>query len=70
MTVARSPAVSEQPPRRHLATVDQLAERYLTPKSSMYDFLKARGAAAGVLRLGRRILIDVEVFDAYVSGQK
>lgn len=67
MTLSQQQPANGARPRRHLETVDELAERYRRPKTSMYEFLRAN-PAAGVLRLGRRILVDVDVFDKYVSN--
>ena len=67
MTVASRPALDQQPRRRNLVTIPELAERYRQPRSTLYDFLR-RTPEAGVLRIGRRIMIDVDEFDAYVRG--
>ncbi len=66
MTVAATPHEGERRSNRKLATVEELAVQYRQPKSSLYDFLR-RTPEAGVLRIGRRIMIDVDEFDAFVS---
>jgi hypothetical protein len=53
--------------RRNLVTVDELAQAYRRPKTSLYDYLRAH-PSAGVLKIGKRILVDVDEFDAYVRG--
>ena len=66
MTLSAEARHDQRPERRNLATVGELASTYRRPKSSMYDFLRTN-PGAGVLRIGRRLLVDVDVFDAYVS---
>jgi hypothetical protein len=65
MTVP-SPAPAGQAPRRNLATVAELAEAYRQPRSTLYDMLR-RTPGAGVLRIGRRIMVDVDIFDNFIS---
>jgi hypothetical protein len=55
--------------QRQLATVAELAKRYRMPKTSMYDFLREH-PEAGVVRIGRRILVDIDEFDGYVRVSK
>ena len=69
MTLAAAPNSDHPSRRRNLATVDELATEYRQPKSSMYDFLRGN-PDAGVLRIGRRILVDRDVFDAFVARHK
>ena len=59
--------IAKQHHRRHLETVSELAERYRMPKTSMYDYLRAN-PQAGVVRIGRRVLVDVVMFDRFVSA--
>ncbi len=65
MIVAPSRPTDDHP-RRRLATVDKLCAEYQTSKSTMYDFLR-RNPNAGVLRIGKKILVDVDIFDDFVS---
>jgi hypothetical protein len=64
MVTAESPTL----PRRTLATVAEIAERYRTPKATIYDLLR-RAPEAGVLRIGRKILVDVEIFDRHLRDR-
>ncbi len=66
MIVDQTPSTGDRRRRRNLETVEELAERYRRPRTSMYDFLRAN-PQAGVLRIGKRILVDVDIFDAYVT---
>ncbi len=52
-------------PRRRLLTVEQLAEEFATPKSTLYDFLR-RNPQAGVMRIGKAIRVDADEFEAFV----
>ena len=69
MTVSSPTTVDQQPRRRNLATIPELAEQYRQPRSTLYDFLR-RTPEAGVLRIGRRIMVDVDEFDAYIRGSR
>ena len=65
MTVSAIPREGERRHHRRLATVEELAAQYRQPKTTLYDFLR-RTPEAGVLRIGRRIMVDVDEFDEFV----
>ena len=54
--------------RRRLATIDEVRRDLLPlPKSSLYD-LARYGKLPGVVRVGRRILFDLDVLDAWIDS--
>lgn len=53
-------------PRRELLTVAELAERYRLPKPTAYEYLR-RHPEAGVLKFGRKVLVDAAEFDRHVT---
>ena len=54
--------------RRRLATVDEVKRDLLPlPKSSLYD-LARYGKIPGVVRVGRRVLFDLDQLEAWIES--
>jgi len=65
MTVAGLPTSSERT-RRRLGTVDDVLAVLPLPKSSLYD-LARYGRMPGVVRVGRRLLFDLDTLDDWIA---
>jgi predicted DNA-binding transcriptional regulator AlpA len=66
MTVATSPQDSERP-RRRLGTIDDVLAVLPLAKNSVYDAARY-GRMPGVVRVGRRVLFDLDVVDAWIDA--
>jgi excisionase family DNA binding protein len=66
MTVAGLATRSERP-RRRLGTVDDVLAVLPLPKSSLYD-LARYGRMPGVVRVGRRLLFDLDTLDEWIAA--
>ena len=67
MTVA-SRSIADQPvKRRRLGTIEDLLEVLPLPKSSVYDLARF-GRMPGVVRVGRRLLFDLDVIDDWIDA--
>ena len=60
------PGVRKETGRRRLATIDEVRRDLLPlPKSSLYD-LARYGKLPGVVRVGRRVLFDLDVLEEWI----
>ena len=60
------PGVRKETGRRRLATIDEVRRDLLPlPKSSLYD-LARYGKLPGVVRVGRRVLFDLDVLEDWI----
>ena len=66
MTLAAPSPVDQRPRRRRLGTIDDVLEVLPLPKSSLYD-LARYGRMPGVVRVGRRLLFDLDVLDDWID---
>lgn len=66
MTVSSAPIPDHRPQRRRLGTVDDVLAVLPLPKSSLYD-LARYGRMPGVVRVGRRLLFDLDVLDTWIG---
>ncbi len=62
------PASSTDESRRRLATIDEVRRDFLPlPKSSLYD-LARYGKLPGVVRVGRRVLFDLDQLESWIDS--
>ena len=66
MTLPTAVPTDHRPPRRRLGTIDDVLEVLPLPKSSLYD-LARYGRIPGVVRVGRRLLFDLDVLDDWID---
>jgi len=66
MTLASTEHPSERP-RRRLGTIDDVLAVLPLAKNSVYDAARY-GRLPGVVRVGRRILFDLDVLDDWIAA--
>ena len=66
MTLPAASTVDKPRQRRRLGTVDDVMDVLPLPKSSLYD-LARYGRMPGVVRVGRRLLFDLDVLDDWIG---
>ena len=67
MTLAAPSSLDQPRQRRRLGTVGDVLEVLPIPKSSLYD-LARYGRMPGVVRVGRRLLFDLDVLDEWIDA--
>ena len=67
MTVPSSPRVDPRQASRRLGTIDDVLEVLPLPKSSVYE-LARYGRMPGVVRVGRRLLFDLDVLAEWIDS--
>ena len=67
MTPSRSSSTDARRSMRRLGTVDDVLEILPLPKSSLYD-LARYGRMPGVVRVGRRLLFDLDVLHEWIDA--
>jgi hypothetical protein len=67
MTVAGLQDARADRPRRRLGTIDDLRELIPLARNSLYDAARY-GRMPGVVRVGRRVLFDLDVVDAWIDA--
>ena len=67
MTVAGLHDHRGERPRRRLGTIDELREIIPLARNSLYDAARY-GRMPGVVRVGRRVLFDLDVVDAWIAS--
>jgi predicted DNA-binding transcriptional regulator AlpA len=67
MTVAGLQDNRSERPRRRLGTIDDLREIIPLARNSLYDAARY-GRMPGVVRVGRRVLFDLDVVDAWIAN--
>ena len=66
MKVATQPQDSERP-RRRLGTIEDLRAIIPLAKNTIYDSARL-GRLPGVVKVGRRVLFDLDVIDAWIDA--
>ena len=66
MSLASSVRPNERP-RRRLGTVDDVLAMLPLPRSTFYDHVRA-GRLPGVVRVGRRLLFDLDELDRWLDA--
>ena len=67
MTVAGLQDHRSERRRRRLGTIDDLREIIPLARNSLYDAARY-GRMPGVVRVGRRVLFDLDVVDAWIAS--
>lgn len=58
---------SHERPRRRLGSIEDVRQVLPLPKSSLYDLAKF-GKLPGTVRVGRRVLFDLDVLDDWIAS--
>ncbi len=66
MTVA-TPSQDSERPRRRLGTIDDLRAVIPLARNSLYDSARL-GRLPGVVKIGRRVLFDLDVIDRWLDS--
>ena len=67
MTVPSSTRSDPRPASRRLGTIDDVLEVLPLPKSSVYE-LARYGRMPGVVRVGRRLLFDLDAITTWIDS--
>ncbi len=66
MTVSARPNVSDRP-RRRLGTIQDLQQLLPLARNTIYDSARL-GKLPGVVKVGRRVLFDMDVVEAWLDA--
>jgi excisionase family DNA binding protein len=66
MNDASQPTNKPRIPRRRLVTINEVRQVVPLPRSSIYQAVRDR-RMPGAVRIGRRVLFDLDVIEAWIS---